>query len=359
LRREDVELKVELLCRGARVSEECWHAYKRSAGFQAFLGDVLVSIPSWGRYRRYRYAERSPYQIRMQGSRWLLCRGGKAVRELTVHLRPRFYDMRTSDGVEMWRVFQVCGHNCLLTGVRQTCAYMRGGAQCKFCGTIFNPRYEGRLDRKRPEQLAEAAERGAEEGMRHVVLSTGVSKKPDRGVHEIAEAAKAIKERVELPIQAEVAVPSEVSMLEELSPFVDSISINIETLDQRIREEACPDKSKIPYSDYFKAYELSLRLFGENQVNSWLIAGLGEEDEKVIEGARTLAEMGVYPFLVPLRPTVRTAFEHRSPPSPERMMRLSREVAEIVREAGLEPRRNRAGCMRCSACSAVKDYVYL
>jgi radical SAM protein (TIGR04043 family) len=359
MKKDDVDLKVELLCNGARISEEGWSVYKRSAGFQVFLDDLVVSIPAWGKYKRYKYVENSPYLIKKEDSTWALYKDNEKLRDIIVYPRPAFYDRRTSDGVEMWRVFHVCGNNCLLTGVRQTCSYMKGGKQCKFCGTIFNPRYEGRLDRKTPAQLAEAAEEGLKEGMKDVMLSSGVTKTPDVGVYDIAEAARAIKERVDVQIQAEVAVPKDVSILNEFSDCIDSISMNVETLDQKVRQEACPDKSQILYEDYFKAFELSLDLFGKNQVNSWLIAGIGESDKSIIEGAKKLAEAGVYPFLVALRPTKFTAFETRTPPTPERLGRLSMKVADIVKDAGLHPKENKAGCVRCSACSAVKDYVYL
>jgi radical SAM protein (TIGR04043 family) len=359
LRKEDLDLKVELLSRGARVSREGWGAYKRSAGFQIFFNGVTVSVPTWGKYKRYSYVKKSPFLIKKNGNEWTLEKNDEVVREISVNPRPKFYSQKTSCGTEMWRVVHVCGNNCLLTGVRQTCSYMKGRGECKFCGTIFNPRYEGRLDEKTPEQLAEAVEKGLQEGMIDVMLSCGVTRSKDKGVNEIARAARAIKERVDVKIQAEVAVPENVSLLSEFSDCIDSISINVETLDQRVREIVCPEKSKISYEDYFKAFEFSLELFGENQVNSWLIAGIGEKDESIIQGARKLAESGVYPMLVALRPTKWTAFEDRLPPDPERLRRLSMEVANIVKDTGLRPDKNRAGCMRCSACSAVKDYVCL
>ena len=359
MRKEDVDLKVELLSRGARIAEEGWGHYKRSAGFQIMLDGLKVSVPAWGKYKRYKYVENSPLLIERDGDDWWLSRDGEFIRDITVHERPKFYDMKTSDGVDMWRVFHVCGHDCLLTGVRQTCYYMKGGKECKFCGTIHNPRYEGRLDTKTPAQLAEVAETGLKLGMQDVVLSSGITKTPDMGVYDVSEAARAIKSRVNVPIQAEVAVPKDPFLLEEFRDCIDSISINIETLDQKVREDVCPDKSQIPYEDYFKAYEISLDMFGENQVNSWLIAGIGESDESIIEGAKRLAEAGVYPMLVALRPTKWTAFADRKPPTTERLQNLSMEVAGIVKDAGLNPEKNKAGCMRCGACSAVKDYVNL
>ncbi len=359
MKKEDVDLKVELLTRGARISREGWDSYKRSAGFQVYLNDLPVSIPAWGKYDRYKWAEASPFIIKKEDSKWGLYKEDEFLRELTVQGKPFFYNNKTTSGSEMWRVLHICGDQCLLTGVQQTCAYMKDGLECKFCGTIYNPRYEGRLDRKKPGELAEVAEAAFKEGIIDVMLSSGVTRNPDRGVLDVASAARAVKERIDVKIQAEVAVPSDVETLNELSGCVDSISLNIESLDTEVREKVCPGKSRISFEDYFRAFLLSLEIFGDNQVNSWIIAGIGESDESIIKGARRLAESGVYPFLVALRPTKYTAFENRVPPTPERLKRLSTAVAGIVKDAGLRPDRNKAGCARCSACSAVKDYARL
>lgn len=355
----DEELKVELLCRGMKVPEQAWSYYKRSAGFPIRFGDTLVSVPSLGKYDRYSFVEASPYSITRSDGKWLLLKDGEVIREVIVAEVPGFYEKLSSDGVEMKRIFQVCGWDCVLTGVVQSCAYQRRGTQCRFCGTIYNPAYEGRLDRKTPRQLAEAAEAAVEHGIKHAVITSGVMLTPDRGARILLEAAKAIKERVNIPLEAELAPPQDLRYLELLLEHVDSVSINIETLDQRVREYACPDKSNIPYEEYFAAYELALDALGENQVNSWLIAGLGESDEAIIEGVEELAERGVFPFLVPLRPTKGTGYENTPPPSPERLSTLAMQAAEVVKDFGLKPEKNKAGCMRCSACSPVRDFLKL
>lgn len=357
MKEEDLWLKTELLTKGAVISKDAWSAYKRSAGFGIYLDGLAVSVPAWGRYERYSWVKGSPFMITREGTRWLLLREGEFLRDIKVKDRPGFYDKKTSDGLDVWRVMHVCGDACLLTGVQQSCLYMKNGGECRFCGTIFNPRYEGRLNRKTPEQLAEAVEAGLDEGMVDVMLSTGVTANPDRGVHDIARAARAIKEQADVSIQAEVAVPEDVEMLGELEGVIDSISLNVESLDDKVRRMVCPEKSNIPLEDYFKAFDYSLDLFGENQVNTWLIAGIGESDRSIIDGARRLSRAGVYPYLVALRPTRYSTFENHRPPSSERMAMLWREVARIVKDGGLRPQENKAGCVRCSACSALKDYV--
>jgi len=357
INKKDIELKTELLCSGATVSSELWSYYKRSAGFPVFLNNVPVSVPAYGKYERYEYVKNSPFSLRKIDSSFVLYKNNEKLREVKVLPKPGFYEEKTSDGIEMKKILQVCGYDCLLTGVVQTCNYMRTNEECRFCGTIYNPVFEGRLDAKKPAQLAETAAAGAKEGMKHIVLSCGVTAGADRGAKLIKKAAEAIKSKTEMPIQAEIAVPKELKYLEELGGCVDSISINIETFEQDVRENACPAKSRISYEEYFKAYKLSLELFGENQVNSWIILGIGENDKSLLEGAEKLASLGVFPFLAPLRPTKGTGFGELLPPSPDRLREVSVKIADIAKKYGLKPEKNKAGCLRCSSCSPVKDYV--
>lgn len=354
---DNVDLKVELLCRGALVAEEGWDYYKRSAGFQIKIDGTLVSVPSIGKYDRYSFVKGTPYEIVRTDSTWGLKKDGELLREVTVADVPEFYEEVTSDGVKMKKVFQVCGWTCLLTGVVQSCSLQRTGTECRFCGTIYNPEYEGRLDTKTPRQLAEAAVAGYKEGMEHIVITSGIMPSPDRGARLLEDAAKAIRDLSDIPIQAELAPPKDMKYLESLCEHVDSVSINVETIDQDIRAAACPDKSQISYDDYFRAWEISRDILGDNQVNSWLIAGLGETDEVIIDGATRLADAGVFPFLVPLRSTKGTGFEKMPTPTAERIGTLGRKVAGIAKDAGLEPEKCKAGCLKCSACSPVRDFM--
>lgn len=81
--------------------------------------------------------------------------------------------------------------------------------------------------------------------------------------------------------------------------------------------------------------------------------GLGEDLEKTIEGCRRAARIGVYPFVVPLRPLRGTMLENASPPSSEWMLEVYRRVAEVLNEEKLSSANSSAGCAKCGACSAL------
>jgi putative N-acetyltransferase (TIGR04045 family) len=72
-----------------------------------------------------------------------------------------------------------------------------------------------------------------------------------------------------------------------------------------------------------------------------------------LAGCQLLAEMGVYPFLLPLRPIPGSLLAEATPPEPALMKDLYQEVAKILAAAGLSALDNKAGCVRCGACSAI------
>ena len=66
--------------------------------------------------------------------------------------------------------------------------------------------------------------------------------------------------------------------------------------------------------------------------------------------------MGVYPFIVPLRPLIGTPLEGLPAPSSELMTRIYTQVAAANRQHGLSWRKSKAGCERCGACSALPAF---
>jgi len=63
--------------------------------------------------------------------------------------------------------------------------------------------------------------------------------------------------------------------------------------------------------------------------------------------------LGVYPFLVPLRPIPGSLLENALPPAPELMIGIYEEVSEILKGCGIFSKKNKAGCVLCGACSAL------
>ena len=97
--------------------------------------------------------------------------------------RPRFYDLKTEDGVPYSHIATLHGRDVLATTVLQTCIrYQSRTKTCQFCA-IGQSLAAGRtVERKTPAQLAEVARAAVElDGVKHMVMTTGTPPGRDRG----------------------------------------------------------------------------------------------------------------------------------------------------------------------------------
>jgi len=109
--------------------------------------------------------------------------------------------------------------------------------------------------------------------------------------------------------------------------------------------------------EYRAAWREAVRVFGRNQVSTYLIVGMGEDPDEFVESTRELIKMGVYPFVVPFRPlrgTLATDVDKVLPPSGILLENLSRRVADLLIDAGMLASGQTAGCAACGACSVLK-----
>lgn len=349
----NTRLKIELLCQGARTAESIEKGRRGGAGptggqYFTLPDDTCIEIPLQGKF-----VANSPYTLTQAQKKWLIRSGESCLAEVKPVPRPKFYDKKTSDGVPMSKIAVLHGKDCLASTVYSKCVYWAIGKQCKFCGIELGP--ADRQIQKKPAQLGEVAEEAFKEGVaKHVTLTTGTPPGSDKGALLLSEATKTIKEHVNLPVHVQLEPPQKEKFLETLfHAGVDSVGLHIESFDWRVFRAVCP--AKPVFKDYFKAWRSAVELFGECQVSTFVIAGLGETDESILEGVEKTATIGVIPYLIPLRPISGTAFENQNPPKPKRMTTLYQKVAETLHKIGLDPSKNKAGCVKCGACSALYE----
>jgi len=117
-----------------------------------------------------------------------------------------------------------------------------------------------------------------------------------------------------------------------------------------------PGKGSVPLTDYQAAWREAVRVFGRNQVSTYLLVGLGEDPDELVAGAERLVAMGVYPFVVPFRPlagTLATDVDQVPAPDPSTLYDVTTRVAAALRRAGMVGTDQAAGCAACGACSAL------
>jgi radical SAM protein (TIGR04043 family) len=115
-----------------------------------------------------------------------------------------------------------------------------------------------------------------------------------------------------------------------------------------------PGKAEVPVSVYLDAFAHAARVFGRGQVSTYILAGLGDTREEILEMCERLVRVGVYPFVVPFVPIAGTALEHESPPEPRFLHDVLDGVASILAAHDLKSSDIKAGCGRCGACSTLK-----
>ncbi|GAC66972.1 MSMEG_0568 family radical SAM protein [Gordonia soli] len=274
--------------------------------------------------------------------------------------RPRFYDLTTADGVGYEKIARLHGRDVLATTVVQTCVRYGEDQRCRFCSIEESLRAGSTVAVKKPDQLAEVARAAVDlDGVRQMVMTTGTSNGRDRGARHLARCVRAVKAAVpELPIQVQCEPPADLSVIQELRDAgADAIGIHVESLDDGVRRRWMPGKATVSLDEYRSAWAEAVRVFGRNQVSTYLLVGLGEDADEMITGARELADMGVYPFIVPFRPhagTLAVDVDRASAPDAAVVEKVTREVASHLRLVGMAGTEQRAGCAACGACSMLQ-----
>jgi len=275
--------------------------------------------------------------------------------------RPRFYDLVTVDGVPFEKLARLHGRNVLATTVVQTCTRYAPEQRCRFCSIEESLHAGATTAVKRPGELAEVARAAVRlDGVTQMVMTTGTSAGADRGARHLARCVRAVKAAVpSLPIQVQCEPPADPSVITELRDAgADSIGIHVESLDDDVRRRWMPGKSTVPLADYRAAWREAVRVFGRNQVSTYLLVGLGEDPDELITGARELVAMGVYPFVVPFRPhpgTLAVDVDGARAPEAAIVEKVSREVAAHLQQAGMVGADQRAGCAACGACGVLQN----
>ncbi|MBJ7290535.1 MSMEG_0568 family radical SAM protein [Williamsia sp.] len=275
--------------------------------------------------------------------------------------RPRFYDLTTHDGVRYEKLAKLHGRDVLATTVVQTCIRYDADQRCRFCSIEESLRSGATVAVKKPAELAEVAEAAVRlDGVTQMVMTTGTSAGRDRGARHLARCVAAVRAAVpDLPIQVQCEPPADLATITELyDAGARSIGIHVESLDDDVRRRWMPGKSTVPLDEYRAAWREAVRVFGRNQVSTYLLIGLGEDPDDVVDGARELIDMGVYPFVVPFRPhpgTLAVDVDSASAPDPAVVEKVSRRVAEHLQLSGMAGADQNAGCAACGACSVLQN----
>jgi radical SAM protein (TIGR04043 family) len=192
------------------------------------------------------------------------------------------------------------------------------------------------------------------DGAVDATLTTGTTATPDKGALYVARCGQAVREASGLPVEVQFEPPQDLAVIDRVAELgVSSAGIHVESFDPAVLARVAPAKARTGIEGYFRAWERAVAAFGEGQVSTYVILGMGEDPDLTVEGCRRAIEMGVYPFVVPLRPTVGSLMQDMAAPPPQYCESVYRRVVPYLAARGLGARGVAAGCARCQACSAM------
>jgi radical SAM protein (TIGR04043 family) len=352
------DLVVDLQARGLRVEVPL---ERRSGGAgptdsgMLWVGGTPITVPTDNAT-----AADSPYVLKAEDDGYAIFEGGRRLAGASTQRRPRFYDLSTADGIPYWKI-GLLHLDSFASTVVQTCSYWGNEDQCKFCGIAVSLESGRTIVKKTPEQLAEVALAAKElDGAVDATLTTGSSNGVDRGARYVARCGRAVKEAAGLPVEIQFEPPRDLAVIDEVADMgIDSVGIHVESFDPAVLAHVAPAKARTGIDQYFRAWERAVARFGEGQVSTYVILGMGEDPELTVEGCRRAIDIGVYPFVVPIRPVAGSLMEDVTPPGREYTERIYRKVAAYMSERGLDASVPKAGCARCQACSGLQSVQVL
>lgn len=306
-------------------------------------------------------ASQSPYEVTVSGDgcQGVLQKDATPVSPIQFPTAPRFYGLTTQDGIPYWKIALLHSHDVLATTVLQTCKRYRDPATvCQFCAIEKSLDGDRTIAIKTPAQLAEVAAAAVRlDGVKNMIMTTGTPHTGDRGAAYLAACAEAIKAQVALPIQAQTEPPDDFIWFERMKAAgIDSLGMHLEAVDPAVRARIMPGKAEVPVSYYFDAFEAAVKVFGWGQVNTYLLAGLGDSLETLLEACDRLINVGVYPFVVPFVPITETPLAGHPAPDSSFMFTLYQKVGAMLKQAGMRSADIKAGCAKCGACSALSTF---
>jgi radical SAM protein (TIGR04043 family) len=302
-------------------------------------------------------AATSPFELHPEDEGFGLYEDGRRRASVRSSPRPRYYDLETADGIPYWKI-ALLHLDSLASTVLQTCAYWGNDDQCAFCGIEVSLQAGKTIARKQPEQLAEVAVAAKElDGVVDATLTTGSTRAPDKGALYVGRCAAAVKEAAGLPVEVQFEPPDELDTINKVRDMgADTVGIHVETFDPDVLARIAPAKARTGIEGYFRAWERAVECFGQGQVTTYVILGMGEDPDLTVEGCRRAIDMGVYPFVVPLRPVAGSLMANEHPPEHPYVESVLKRVVPYLQERGLAATTALAGCARCQACSSMAAF---
>ncbi len=176
-----------------------------------------------------------------------------------------------------------------------------------------------------------------------ISVTSGIMFSPDEEVRYVSKIIEVLT-RYRKPIGVSV-YPAEESSYILKESGAQEIKYNLEVCDRELFKRYCRNKN---FDFIIESLKEGVEVFGEGNVFSNIIVGLGETDDAVKSGIDMLIDIGVIPNLRPYTPG-KTKIPSAGRPSQERIHNLAIFLKERLEDAGLLIR-GQTMCHACGGC---------
>jgi hypothetical protein len=274
-----------------------------------------------GRHSAVYWNPSSKFSIILDDGKYFLTENQGVIKEVVFERKPKFYNLKTSDGKDMSRIVQAGERGRAAITYSNECSLKEKGLDCLFCNINATKSTFGELDNiewKYPKQIGEAVSAAYKEGYRGYNLTGGFV--PERReVEYYIDVIEAVKEESGLEGvhgMACIGAPSDLSVIEKYKEAgYQHIATNLEIWDENFFKTICPGKDELcgGRKNWIDALKHEVDVFGKGNVRSVLVSGI-EPKESILDGIEYLASIGVIAIPSLWKPCIGSAFEGHSSP---------------------------------------------
>ncbi len=141
---------------------------------------------------------------------------------------------------------------------------------------------------------------------------------------ELCGFVQALKRQASVPVSVSCQPQNSRNMWRLLAAGVDRIGIALDAATEKIFNEIKGESAGGPYTwdNEFVLLRTALGIFGEGNVSTHLIIGLGETEREAAQTLQRCVDIGVLPSLFAFTPVRGTAFAAKTQPKPEVYRRI-------------------------------------
>lgn len=315
------ELKIDLFCKGIRISPQTAESVKPAERIRSGLGsgidlaipgkrtDVWLNAPV-----NEEFAASSPYllnrndkispsdearddfQFEIVDDRNQLSYPAK------VQSDPGWYDEKTSSGLLMSQLGLLQG-TFLSIYIGPVCRYWVKDApeSCCFCTTGLDEPWRSGSQKTVQDVIETCQAAFFQSHVRFVLLNSGFQE--GKGLQMALPFVKAIKADTDLSVGLQLAPVRDWTQYDELiSLGVDHFSFCFEFMSEGAFAHYCPGKARtLGQKAFFEAMEYTSAKLGPGKVSGEIIAGV-EPIEETLRAIDLVTEMGAFPLICVFRP---------------------------------------------------------